>query len=62
MVLPTYDIEPKDYYKAIKTNSSFKGNYIRYKSNGYKDKNFSPKKYLNMMKPYLSDIINDHKT
>ena len=62
MVLPTYDIEPKDYYKPIKTNSSFKGNYIRYKSNRYKDKNFSPKKYLNMIKPYSSDITNDHKT
>ena len=57
----TYDIESKDYYKPIKTNSSFNGNYIRYKSNGDKDKNFSPKKYLNIIKQYLSDIINGHK-
>ena len=27
-----------------------------------KEKNLSIKKYLNMIKPYLSDIINDHKT
>ena len=27
-----------------------------------KEKKLSIKKYLNMIKPYLSDIINDHKT
>ena len=27
-----------------------------------KDKNLSVKKYLNRIKPYLSDIINNHKT
>ena len=52
----------KDYYKPIKTNSAFNGNYIEYESNGDKDKNLSAKKYLNMIRPYLSDIINDHKT
>ena len=26
------------------------------------DKQFQPKKYLNMTKPCLSDIINDYKT
>ena len=29
---------------------------------GDKGKNLSIKKYLNMIRPYLSDIINDHKT
>ena len=27
-----------------------------------KDKYLSAKKYLNMIRPYLSDIINDYKT
>ena len=27
-----------------------------------KDKNLSVKKYLNSVKPYLSDMINNHKT
>ena len=27
-----------------------------------KEKNLSIKEYLNMIKPYLSDVINDHKT
>ena len=52
----------KDYYKPIKTNSTFNGNYIKYESNGDKNKNLSAKEYLNMVRPYLSDIINDHKT
>ena len=51
----------KDYYKPIKTKSAFNGNYIEYESNGDKDKNLSAKKYLNMIRPYLSDIINDYK-
>ena len=49
------------YYKAIKTKSAF-NDYIEYESKGDKDKNLSPKKYLNMIRPYLSDMINDHKT
>ena len=51
----------KDYYKPIKTKSAFNDNYIEYESNGDKDKNLSAKKYLNMIRPYLSDIINDYK-
>ena len=45
----------KDYYKPIKTISSFdnKSNYIEYKSEG--DNKLSPKEYLNMIRPYLSD-------
>ena len=52
----------KDYYKPIKTKSAFNGNYIEYESNWDKDKNLSAKKYLNMIRPYLSDIINDYKS
>ena len=51
-----------DYYKPIITKGAFNGNYIQYKSKGDKGKNLSIKTYLNMIKPYLSDIINDHKT
>ena len=41
---------------------AFSSNYIEYKSNGDKDKTLSIKDYLDEIKPYLSDIINDHKT
>ena len=53
--------ESKDYYKPIKPVISFNDNYIEYKSNGDKNKNLSPKEYLDMIEPYLSDIINDYK-
>ena len=54
---------PKHYYKAIKTINSFdnKNSYIEYKSKGDKDKNLLPNEYLDMIRPYLWDMINDHK-
>ena len=54
----------EDYYKTIKTTNGFdnKNSYIEYESKGDKNKNLSPKKYLDMIRPYLSDIINDQKT
>ena len=52
----------EDYYKPIIAKSTFDGNYIEYESKGDKGKNLSIKKYLNMIKPYLTDIINNHKT
>ena len=52
----------EDYYKLINTKIAFNGSYIEYESNGDKSKTSSLKKYLSMIRPYLSDIINDHKT
>ena len=52
----------EDYYKPIIVRGDFNGNYMQYESKGDKGKNLSIKKYLNMIKPYLSDIINNHKT
>ena len=54
----------EDYYKPIKTNDVLdnKNNYIEYESKGEKDKNLSTKEYLDMIRSYLSDIINDYKT
>ena len=51
----------ENYYKTIKTKSAFNGNYIKYESSGDKDKNSSVKKCLRMIRPYWSDVINDHK-
>ena len=53
-----------DYYKPIRTDDGFAGrknNYIGYKSKGDRNENLSPKEYLNMIKPYLRDLINNHK-
>ena len=52
----------EDYYKPIITKGGFNSSYIQYESKGDKGKTLSIKKYLNMIKPYLSHIINDHKT
>ena len=51
----------EDYYKPIITKSAFNSNYIQYEIVGGKDKNLSIKKYLDKIKPYLNDMINNHK-
>ena len=52
----------EDYYKPRIVRSAFDGNYIQYESKGDKGKNLPIKKYLKMIKPYLNDLINNHKT
>ena len=52
----------EDYYKPIMTSGAFNNNYIQYESRGNKDKISTISEYLHMIKPYLSDVINDHKT
>ena len=52
----------EDYYKPIITKGAFNDNYIQYENKGDKATKLSIKEYLNMIRPYLSDIINDHKT
>ena len=51
----------EDYYEPILVKSAFNGNYIQYESRGDKGKNLSAKRYLRMIMPYLSDLINKHK-
>ena len=48
--------------QSIVTNGAFNDNYIQYESKTDKVKNLSIKKYLDIIRPYLRDIINDHKT
>ena len=52
----------KDYYKPKRTNRAFNGNYTEYERKGDKDKALSIIEYLKMIRPYLGDIINNHKT
>ena len=56
------DDDGNDYYKPILVEISFKNNYKYYESRGDKDKKLSVKQYLYKIMPYLSDLINDHKT
>ena len=58
-------INEEDYYKPIKTKSALNDNYIEYEyeyeSRGDRDKNLSVEDYLNIIRPYLRDIIDNHR-
>ena len=56
------DDDDADYYKPILDKSCFNENYKYYESRGDKDKKLSPEQYLDMIKAYLTDLINDHKS
>ena len=54
-----------DKFKPKKTDDGFGGrrnNYIEYICEGHKHKNLSPGERLDMIRPYLEDLINNHKT
>ena len=53
-----------DFFKPKKTDGGFddkRNNYIAYTSQGDDNKNISPEEYLNIIRPYLNDLINNHK-
>ena len=56
--------EPEDdgYYKQKRLNNFWSNNYIKYESNGDRNKNLSLEEYCNKVKPYLKDIIIDLQT
>ena len=54
-------ISKKDYYQPIEVKSALDGNYIQYKSRGDSDDNLSVEEYINIIRPYLRDVINNHK-
>ena len=56
-----FDNIDDDYYKPILVKSSFDENNKYYESRGDKDKKLSIEQYLDMIKPYLSDLINENK-
>ena len=51
-----------DEDKPIIVNGAFSNNYIQYESKGDKDKILTVNEYLDMIRLYLVDIINDQKT
>ena len=51
-----------NYYKPALVKTSFKDGYKYYESRGDRDKKLSVKQYLYMIMPYLSDLINGHRT
>ena len=49
------------YYKPIEVKSSFKGNYVKYESNGDKDRSLSIAPYFLKVEPFLYDLIDFYK-
>ena len=52
----------EDYYEPIITKGSFNNNYIQYESRRDKDKILTVNEYLDIIRSYSVNIINDHKT
>ena len=53
--------EKEEYYKPVGVANFYSKTYIEYVSNGYKNKALSITKYLDEIKPYLKNIINNLK-
>ena len=53
--------EEENYYKPVKVSNFWSNNYIEYKSNDDRNKTLSLEEYLNKIRPYLKDIINNLK-
>ena len=66
------DVNVDDYYKIIlvktaftedeEDESGYRIGYKLYESRGHKDKISSAEQYFVKIKPYLRDLINEHKT
>ena len=55
------EITKEDYYEPIEIKSAFDRNYIEYESRGGNNGNLSLYEYLNIIRPYLRDMIDNHK-
>ena len=55
------EIPKEEYYEPIEIKSAFDGDYIKYESRGDNDNNLSLEEYLNITRPYLGDMIDNHK-
>ena len=51
----------EDYYKPMFVKGSHKGNYKYYESDGDIEKLLSVYQYLTKIRPYLHDLIDDHR-
>ena len=52
----------KNYYKPIRNKGAFNDDYVEYESRGDRYKSLLPENYLDLIRPFLRDIINNYKT
>ena len=53
--------EEENYYKPVRVGNLWSNNYVAYESNGDRNKTLSVEEYLNKIRPYLKDMINNLK-
>ena len=57
-----FEKEKEDYYKPKRVDNFWSRNYIAYESDGDRNETLSTEEYLNKIRRYLRNIINDLKT
>ena len=56
-----FEYEEANYYKTVRVNNFWSNNYIEFESSGDRNKTLSVEEYLNKIRPYLKNIINNLK-
>ena len=55
------ELDEVDYYEPKEVKSAFDGSYVLYESKRDKDNNLSIDEYFDIIRPYLRDMIDNHK-
>ena len=55
------ELEEVDYHEPKEVKSAFDGSYILYDNKGVEDSNLSVDEYFDIIRPYLRDMIDNHK-
>ena len=56
-----HEKEQENYYKPVRVSGFRSNKYVEYESNGGRNKTLSVEEYINIIRPYLKDIINNLK-
>ena len=56
------EVNEEGYYKLTEVKSAFDGSYVLYESKGNKDAKLSIDEYFDTIRPYLKDMIDNHKS
>ena len=55
------ELNGEDYYEPKEIKSAFDGSYMLYESRGDKDNKLALYEYFDIVRPYLKDMIDNHK-
>ena len=55
------ELNENDYYEPKEVKNAFDGSYMLYESRGDKDNKLAIYEYFDIIKPYLRDMIDNHK-